>query len=300
MSRRCVHTALVVSLVSFWILAAPAAAQDVTFKFSGAITERFGDAFPDVTPGTPFTGTYTFKLDATDDNSFPTVGDYWHTTSPYGIVVNVGPYRFESDPSNVMFLVEVVNDHGNPASDNYVVRSYSNLATSGIPVQFISWQLDGNTLDAVSGETLSSVPPDLTKWSQVTGFTIELEGTFFRGVVGEITIPGTETCPPGPAGPPGPQGPEGPQGPAGPAGPEGPQGPAGPQGPPGPQGPVGPAGPKGDTGEGLLPGSMLMLPAGSPAPPATYTYVGTFDLTPAQDSRGRNTTMAVDVYRRNP
>jgi hypothetical protein len=43
---------------------------------------------------------------------------------------------------------------------------------------------------------------------------------------------------------------------------------------------------------------MLMLPAGSPAP-ARYTYVGTFDLTPSADSRGRNTAMAVDVYRKN-
>ena len=36
-----------------------------------------------------------------------------------------------------------------------------------------------------------------------------------------------------------------------------------------------------------MPGSLLMLPAGAPAPP-NYTYVGTFDLTPSLDSRGRN------------
>jgi len=70
------------------------------------------------------------------------------------------------------------------------------------------------------------------------------------------------------------------------AGPQGPQRPAGPQGPVGPQ------------GEGLMGGSLLMLPAGSSAP-AGYMFVGTFDLAPSGGSRGRPAMMSVDVYRRN-
>src|SRR5687767_4406543 len=77
-----------------------------------------------------------------------------------------------------------------------------------------------------------------------------------RGIVSEITSPGTPPC----------------QCQAGTAGPEGPQGPAGPEGPQGPAGPQGVPGPKGDPGEGLMSGSMLMLPAGAPAP-VRYTYV---------------------------
>ena len=46
-----------------------------------------------------------------------------------------------------------------------------------------------------------------------------------------------------------------------------------------------------------VPGSLLMLPAGSSAP-AGYTFIGTFDLAPS-GSRGRPAMMPVDIYRRN-
>ena len=76
----------------------------------------------------------------------------------------------------------------------------------------------------------------------------------------------------GPAGPMGPAGPEGPAGPAGPAGPQGPEGPAGPVGPAGPAGPQGPMGPPGPPAE-VIPGTVLMLVAGTPAPEG-YRFIG--------------------------
>jgi hypothetical protein len=102
----------------------------------------------------------------------------------------------------------------------------------------------------------------------------------------------------GATGPAGPQGPQGERGARGARGDKGDTGAAGPQGPAGPQGAVGPQGPAGPQGEGLFPGALLMLPAGSPAP-GNYTFVGTFELTPSGGSRGRGGMVAVDVYRRN-
>ena len=78
----------------------------------------------------------------------------------------------------------------------------------------------------------------------------------------------------------------------------GPPGPQGPQGPQGLQGPVGAVGATGPQGEGLFSGSMLMLAAGSLAPTG-YTVVGTFDLTPIDDSRSRGVALRVDIYRKN-
>lgn len=66
----------------------------------------------------------------------------------------------------------------------------------------------------------------------------------------------------------------------------------------GPAGPAGPEGPMGPQGEGLFSGSMLMLAAGSAAP-SGYTLVGTYDLTPSDDSRARGVALRVDVYRKN-
>jgi hypothetical protein len=45
-------------------------------------------------------------------------------------------------------------------------------------------------------------------------------------------------------------------------------------------------------------GSVLILLAGTPAPSAdVYIYVGSFELKP-DNSRGRNTDLRVDMYRR--
>ena len=91
-------------------------------------------------------------------------------------------------------------------------------------------------------------------------------------------------------------GPQGPQGEPGPEGPQGPRGEAGAQGPQGPQGPQGERGLQGERGEGLMPGALLMLPAGSPAPsPDTYSLMGRFVLSPDW-TRGRGEAITVDVY----
>jgi hypothetical protein len=127
------------------------------------------------------------------------------------------------------------------------------------------------------------------------------------GPQGEQGSPGSPGAqgPPGPTGDtgaPGAPGPQGIQGPAGPPGAPGlpgvagPQGNAGPAGPAGQSGPEGPQGPRGPQGDGLFAGSLLFLPAGSPAP-ANYTFVGTLAI-PGADLKKKN-SLSVDVYRRN-
>jgi hypothetical protein len=273
---------------------APALAQDVTFRFSGTVTETYNSPFADIPVGTPFTGIYTFNLGTPDDNSFPNVGDYWHRSAPYGVWISVGSRTFRTDPSAVEFLVEIVNDHS--GRDNYLFRSYRNLPTDGIPVEHISWQLDDPTQSALSSAELPATPPVLSQWEQIFG--LDIEGPNFeyliRGHITSIEVCTDATCsgpcPPGPPGPPGPQGepgpmglqgepgPTGPQGETGPVGPQGPQGAQGIQGiagPIGPMGPAGPAGPKGDPGE--LPSDALVFVLATDPAPVGFTLVGSFD-----------------------
>jgi hypothetical protein len=109
--------------------------------------------------------------------------------------------------------------------------------------------------------------------------------------------------PAGPQGPPGAQGPAGTQGPVGPAGPQGATGPigltgpAGPQGAAGPAGPAGPMGPQGPAGVGLVSGSILTLPATSPAP-LGFTLLGTATLSYA-DGTNKKASLDVKYYRMN-
>ena len=69
--------------------------------------------------GDTIKGSYTYDSTTPDSNEASTVGDYQHSDPPNGIKLNVGEVLFRTDPSNVDFLVEIVNDHGDPASDNY-------------------------------------------------------------------------------------------------------------------------------------------------------------------------------------
>jgi hypothetical protein len=123
--------------------------------------------------GDIITGTYTYNPATADSNALPTVGDYRHTSSPCGITVNAGGFVFQTDPSNIDFLVEIVNDHGTPARDNYLLRSYNNLPLSnGALVEHIAWQLDDPTATALSSEALPTTPPILTHWESIFGLTL--------------------------------------------------------------------------------------------------------------------------------
>lgn len=124
--------------------------------------------------GDTITGTYTYDSTNPDSNPLPTVGDYQHSSAPYGIRVNAGGFVFETDPSDVDFLVEIVNDHGDPPRDGHQLRSYNNLPLSnGATVDHIAWQLDDPTATAVSSEALPTEPPVLTDWESVFGLTLE-------------------------------------------------------------------------------------------------------------------------------
>lgn len=134
-------------------------------------TDILGGAIGD---GDIITGTYVYESTTPDSNSSPTVGDYWHTDAPYGVTLNAGGLTFRTDPNDVNFLVEIVNDHGVPASDNYLFRSYTNIFDVGSNSEnHISWQLDDPTLGALGSEALPGVPPVLPRWQSIFGLEIE-------------------------------------------------------------------------------------------------------------------------------
>ncbi|HEY7191298.1 MAG TPA: hypothetical protein VH436_32320 [Vicinamibacterales bacterium] len=200
-------------LVLLWTTSA--AAQDVTVSFSGTLTLVDSSPFPELTVGVPFSGSYTYSLATTDTNSFPQVGDYFHIGSQYGVTVTIGTHTFRTDPQNVNFLVELVNDYQN--LDNFVFHSYNNVNTDSAIVQMISFQLDDPTQTALTNVSLPTGALDLSRWQQFFGFDIDgysSEGTHFliRGTVEQMQVGTGPILVPGPPGPPGPQGPEGPAG----------------------------------------------------------------------------------------
>jgi len=151
------------------------------------------------------TGTYIYDSTVPDTNDSPTVGDYISSTSPFGITLNVGGLVFRTDPNNVEFWVEIVNNHGNPASDNYLIRSYNNIFDIPVPSEIstdIVWQLNDPTLNALSSDELPTVPPVLPDWDSSSDLTLLSQGDpseeyyFIRAHVTSATLCGeipTET-----------------------------------------------------------------------------------------------------------
>jgi hypothetical protein len=154
--------------VSIAITAEVAEVDDTRGYLGGAI--NVGDVI---------TGMYVYESTTPDTQSLPTVGDYRQTTAPFGITLNAGGFVFRTDPNNVNFLVEIVNDHGFPARDNYLLRSYNNIFDRSVPFErenHIAWQLDDPTRTALSSDALPTGPPVLANWQSLFGLTIESGG----------------------------------------------------------------------------------------------------------------------------
>jgi hypothetical protein len=299
-------------------LAVPVAAQDVTFAFTGILNANDNTPFPELMPGTPFTGTYTFNLSTPNDNSHPASGHYSHSGAPYGITVRIGERVFQTDPDfphYPPFVIEAIDDSS--GHDLYQVLSVGNRPVDGIPIMEIAFLLDDPTGSQLSSGALTASSPDVTQWQQPFGFVVSGNAGFWS-LRGQLTaITGGEPGGPGIPGPPGPAGPTGPEGPQGipgapgetgvmgPIGAPGPNGiggfegapgtpgVVGPAGPNGPSGPMGVAGAGGARGEGTFSGSLITVARAS-APPAGYTFVATVEL--PRPGPGR---VVVDLYRRN-
>jgi len=140
------------------------------------------------------TGIYTYDLSTPDSNPSLTVGDYEHFDPPCGISLTVGGLDFRTDPNNVDFLVEILNDHGVAKNDAYVLTSYNNLPLpNGALVWDITWQPQDPTGKALSSIALPTTAPVLADWPSPSYLSIfgtnpegNMQGPTF-GIVVEVT-----------------------------------------------------------------------------------------------------------------
>jgi hypothetical protein len=186
MRRNFAIKAILLLAISFCALNARAGLRN--FAFHGTVTIVDDMSFQldgSVTNGAPFEGYYIFESSTPDSNLDTTVGDYWHYSGTVGIVVKVGSYVFRTNPDHVDFLVEVVDRN----QDNYLLRSYHNISSTGVPVDHISWQLDDVTGAALTSDALPDAPPILSAYQSAFGLTIsgdQLMGYLIRGDVTSI------------------------------------------------------------------------------------------------------------------
>jgi hypothetical protein len=92
-------------------------AEDITFAFTGEVSglsDPEGVFDGSIQVGTQFTGQYTFSTDTVPViEPIPPIGTqatYTHATLPYVMRIDIGSYRFVSDPANPELTVVVSND----------------------------------------------------------------------------------------------------------------------------------------------------------------------------------------------
>jgi hypothetical protein len=142
-----------------------------------------------VVPGDIITGIYTYDSFAVDSNPLIEVADYRYTTAPNGIRLHVNGLNFGTDPADVDFLLEVINNYQN--SDNHVVISYNNLfaisAMGQSVMNIIDWQLDDPTQTALSSTALPRTAPVLADWQSPFGLSIFSIGDNFFLIRANVT-----------------------------------------------------------------------------------------------------------------
>jgi hypothetical protein len=178
---------IIICALSFWTL--PAQATLITIQIEGvvdSVRDEGNYLEGKIKPGNIITGFYTYESTTPDSNPIPQVADYLHHAVPCGISLTVGGFDFKTDPANVDFLVEIINDYTSGGlQDNYGLISYNNLPLSnGVSVDSIYWRITDLSATALSSTELLTIAPVLDDW-QTNILNISGYRTF--GIWGHVT-----------------------------------------------------------------------------------------------------------------
>jgi hypothetical protein len=175
------------SVLGFWPPGASAALVTIEIE---AVVDEVGDPHGylggRITSGDTVTGSYTYDTSTADSNPSSQGADYRHYQAPCGISLSVGGFEFRTDPGNVDFLIQIIDDY--PPEDNYLVRSRNNLPLpDGTYVGGISWVLEDPSGTALSSDALPATAPVLDDWgSNELWFGGGIRGDAF-GVISHVT-----------------------------------------------------------------------------------------------------------------
>jgi hypothetical protein len=169
--------AAILMVLSVLLLSAAAKAELVTIQIEGLVdsVSDSGDYLDGlISPGDLITGFYTYDTATQDTSSEVWLGHYEYSTSPHGIVLDIGTLRFQTDFTNVNFTIGISNNRPSPVGDIYNLASYHNLPMpSGADVQRIYWQLNDSSGQALQNTDLTNLSPVLSGWQDGNILCIE-------------------------------------------------------------------------------------------------------------------------------
>jgi hypothetical protein len=151
-------------------------AEQIKIGFAGSvngISDPYNLLQGAVRQGAPISGFYIYDSATPDSEPGNTaLGVYEYLTSPYGMSLSVGSLTFQTDSTNVDFIVGL-RDNYNSTADFFSIGSYNNIGLdTGVSIDSIHWQLTDNTGNALSSDILPLVPPDLSLWQYGNYFSV--------------------------------------------------------------------------------------------------------------------------------
>jgi hypothetical protein len=134
------------------------------------------------------TGFYIYDSETPDSTPELTWnGLYEHTAVPYGMSLTIGEITFQTDTTDVDFVVWIENDFDGTIKDRYRITSYNNLPLNGLCIDRLSWFLDDYSGDAISTKELPNTPPDLSAWQSNTLIITGPSGSETFEIIGHVT-----------------------------------------------------------------------------------------------------------------
>ena len=116
-------------------------------------------------------GKYVYDPGIPDSNPDPSIGHYAYTSSSCGFELKAGGFVFKTNPSDVSFIIQILNDY--VSYDMYTVWSGNNLQLSnGMIITEIYWQLMDYNQTAISSDELPTTAPVLDDWGSGSGLVI--------------------------------------------------------------------------------------------------------------------------------
>jgi hypothetical protein len=131
-------------------------------------------------PQQVFTGQYVYDTRSVDSNALPSLGEYFHSVSSFGMEVDAPGFVFRNDPQSTSFLVRIGNgtiQQGQPV-DLYEVRSDANLSPRvDLTTDSIEWKLTDNSASAHNDDLLPDDPPQIGAYNgnvlRITGHRLQ-------------------------------------------------------------------------------------------------------------------------------
>jgi hypothetical protein len=154
------------------VLLAPhsAAATTIRVSFSGTIDQFYetpGATDGSVNVGTQFFGWMTFDDAAPDGDSRPGIGDYYFSSPPWVIAVQLGSFTLGSVEDPYWIEVFDFDDVFRAVSLDFAVAGPGNVSQG----DYLDLVLIDDSRSALFSDALANVPFDLTAWSR-TGFSV--------------------------------------------------------------------------------------------------------------------------------